>query len=65
MITALVPFKDSAHVKSRLAQVLSEEQRRALARRMLDHVIDVLRGTDGVDRVAILSANPARLYDFR
>jgi 2-phospho-L-lactate guanylyltransferase len=55
MITALVPFKDSAHVKSRLAQVLSEEQRRALARRMLDHVIDVLRGTDGVDRVAILS----------
>jgi 2-phospho-L-lactate guanylyltransferase len=55
MISAIVPFKDSAHVKSRLAQVLSEDARRALARRMRDHVVSVLVGADGIGSVTILS----------
>ena len=54
-IAALIPFKDLAQAKSRLALILSEEQRRKLARQMLDHVVDVLIGVGDIDSITILS----------
>jgi len=54
-IAALIPFKDLAQAKSRLAQVLAESQRQVLARRMLDHVVAVLRSAPDIGSVTILS----------
>ena len=54
-IDALVPFKDLAQAKSRLALVLSQTSRRSLACRMLDHVVSVLLGVGDIRTVSILS----------
>ena len=51
----VVPFKDLAQAKSRLAHVLSQESRRTLACRMLEHVVGVLLGVDDIRTVTILS----------
>lgn len=57
MIVLAVPVKDLVTAKQRLARVLGEEQRRALARAMLT---DVLRAAAaaGVDRVWVVTREP-------
>ena len=57
-VAVLIPFKDITQAKSRLAQVLSEERRRTLARKMLEHVVGVLRGVTEVQDITILSPAP-------
>lgn len=70
MLIAVVPFKSSDPPKSRLASVLDSGGRRALARQMLDHVLDTLRGAgiksvtveggDDLNRDAALAAHRAQ-----
>jgi 2-phospho-L-lactate guanylyltransferase len=54
-IAALIPFKDVTQAKTRLAKVLSEERRRALAYGMLDHVVEVLTSVSEINTVTVLS----------
>lgn len=69
MTWAVVPQKTFDHAKSRLAPVLAPPARRALARALFEHVLDVLarspvRGslvvTDGEDVAALAAARGAR-----
>lgn len=70
MLIAVVPMKSVDPPKGRLAGVLDAGGRRALARQMLDHVIDTLRaagiksvnveGGDDLNRDATLAAHRAQ-----
>ena len=70
MLIAVVPMKSMDLAKSRLAGVLDAGGRRALARQMLDHVLDTLRevgiksvnveGGDDLNRDATLAAHRAQ-----
>jgi 2-phospho-L-lactate guanylyltransferase len=55
MLWALVPAKLGPAVKTRLGAVLSEEQRRALARAMLCDVLDALRSVPSLAGVAVVT----------
>jgi 2-phospho-L-lactate guanylyltransferase len=55
---ALVPAKPFAMAKSRLAEALSGEARRTLARELLAHTLGVLRVTAGLSGVAVISRDP-------
>jgi 2-phospho-L-lactate guanylyltransferase len=55
---ALVPAKPFAMAKSRLAEALSSEARRTLARDLLAHTLGVLRVTAGIEGVAVVSRDP-------
>lgn len=55
---ALVPQKPFSMAKSRLAEALSSEARRTLARDLLAHTLDVLRVTAGLEGVAVVSRDP-------
>jgi 2-phospho-L-lactate guanylyltransferase len=52
---AVVPIKDLGLAKSRLAGMLSPEQRAALALEMLGHVLDVLRRSEAISAIAVIS----------
>ncbi len=52
---AIVPVKPFVRAKSRLAKVLSAEQRKALAGRMFRHSVEVLLGIPEVAGVTVLS----------
>jgi 2-phospho-L-lactate guanylyltransferase len=54
-VWAVVPAKPSGQAKSRLAGVLSGRARRALAERLLDHVLDVVIATVGAARTIVVS----------
>ena len=54
---ALVPIKQGANGKSRLASVLSREERDALALRMARHVLAELQNCAGIAELAILSTH--------
>lgn len=54
-LCAVVPAKTFSLAKSRLALVLSPEQRAALAARMLDRVLGVLGQSRGLDGVLVVS----------
>jgi FO synthase len=60
---ALVPIKPRALCKSRLASVLSPQQRIALVRTLLDHVLATLRATPGIDHIALVSGERDRVAD--
>jgi 2-phospho-L-lactate/phosphoenolpyruvate guanylyltransferase len=53
---ALVPIKRRSAAKQRLGERLSPELRLALTRTMLESVVDALRKSRGVDRIAFASA---------
>ena len=53
---ALVPIKQGASGKSRLASVLPREERDALALRMAQHVLAELESSASIAEIAILSA---------
>ena len=54
---ALVPIKQGANGKSRLASVLSREERDALALRMARHVLAELQNCAAIAEIAILSTH--------
>jgi 2-phospho-L-lactate guanylyltransferase len=55
---ALVPAKPFDMAKSRLAEALPDAARRQLARDLLEHTLDVLRVTGGLEGVAVVSRDP-------
>jgi 2-phospho-L-lactate guanylyltransferase len=61
MLVAIVPVKSLRHAKSRLAGLLTEPERHALVLTMLDDVLAALAQARGVDRVGVISAEPAVL----
>ena len=58
---AIVPVKPLRHGKSRLAGILSQDERAGLNQRMLTHTIDILRGIPQIDQVLVVSRDPAAL----
>ena len=54
---AAVPVKDLENAKQRLVPVFSPEERRALARTMLEDVLDAL-GEASLDRVLVVTRDP-------
>jgi 2-phospho-L-lactate guanylyltransferase (CobY/MobA/RfbA family) len=52
---ALVPIKERAACKMRLAPTLSTRGRLRLARALLHHVINALRDAPGIDHIALVS----------
>jgi len=55
MIAALVPVKALDQAKGRLAALLSQEERRALALAMLEDVLGVLQAVPRIERAAVVS----------
>ncbi len=60
-IWAVVPVKPFVRAKSRLAKVLTAEQRQALAEGLFRHSIEVLTGTRGIAGVTVLSRDSKAL----
>ena len=54
---ALVPLRDGVSGKSRLASALDPAARRRLVAALARHVVAVLRASDGVDRVLVVTAD--------
>lgn len=58
---AIVPVKPMRLGKSRLAHVLSEEDRAHLNRQLLAHTIDTLKSVDDIEHVLVVSRDTAAL----
>ncbi|GGA37499.1 2-phospho-L-lactate guanylyltransferase [Sphingomonas psychrolutea] len=61
--TAVVPLKQTDAVKSRLSDVLPVGARADLVEAMARHVLGVLRGVAGVDRIALLTVRKPLWWD--
>ncbi len=59
---AVVPIKGLQHAKSRLASVLSPQDRADMALAMLAHVLEAIDASDAVDSIAVISPRPAELH---
>jgi 2-phospho-L-lactate guanylyltransferase len=57
--TAVVPLRDGVSGKSRLAAVLDAGSRRRLIRVLARHVVATLLAADGIERVVVVTADPA------
>ncbi len=55
-VWALIPAKDAARAKSRLARSLSPQARRTFALRTLRHVVGAAVATGAIDRCVVISA---------
>lgn len=53
--TAIVPFNFGRPCKTRLAPLLSEEERAALALAMAAHVVEVLAATPGIEAIMLVA----------
>ena len=60
-IWAIVPVKPLRRGKSRLAGLLSEEQRTLLNRYLLEHTLTVLNEISGIEHTLVVSRDPAAL----
>ena len=60
-IWAIVPVKPMRRGKSRLAGLLSEEQRTTLNRYLLEHTLTVLNEISGIEHTLVVSRDPAAL----
>jgi 2-phospho-L-lactate/phosphoenolpyruvate guanylyltransferase len=60
-VWAIVPVKPFASAKTRLASVLSDEERAGLSREFLGHALDVLAAVPAVARTLVVSRDPAAL----
>jgi len=60
-IWAIVPVKPLRRGKSRLAGMLSEEQRTRLNRHLLEHTLNVLNDTSEIAHTLVVSRDPAAL----
>ena len=58
---AIVPVKPLRRGKSRLAEVLSEEERLGLNSQLLIHTVDTLREIAEIEQVLVVSRDPAAL----
>jgi len=58
---AIVPVKPLRHGKSRLAEVLTPDERMDLNRRMLAHTLDTLTAIPEIEHVLVVSRDPAAL----
>ncbi len=58
MLHAIVPVKSLSQAKSRLAEVLSPEQRRTLVLAMLRDVLTTLQATPSVHTITVISGDP-------
>jgi 2-phospho-L-lactate guanylyltransferase len=58
---AIVPVKPLRRGKSRLAGVLTEEQRIELNRRMLMQTVDILKEVSGIEHILVVSRDPEAL----
>lgn len=58
---AIIPVKSLQNAKTRLASVLSPEERASLAREMLVHVVDTLGRSGVIERIAVISQEPSEL----
>lgn len=58
---AIVPVKPLSRGKSRLAEVLSQEERTDLNTRLLAHTLDTLRSIPEIEQVLVVSRDPAAL----
>lgn len=65
MPAILIPVKDLSQAKQRLAGVLGQEERTALARAMLDDVFAAVAATRGVDAVFVISSDAPALARAR
>jgi 2-phospho-L-lactate guanylyltransferase len=65
MITAVVPVKALDQAKGRLAALLSQEERRRLSLAMLEDVLRAIQAVPRVDRVTVVSPDPAVLARVR
>ena len=57
-VWAVVPVKRFDLAKGRLADALADDERRQLARAMLEDVLDALAATPEVDRVLVVTREP-------
>ncbi len=60
-IWAIVPVKPLQRAKSRLAQVLSPEERRTLSRSLLIHTLEVLAASPVIERTLVVSRDTEAL----
>jgi 2-phospho-L-lactate guanylyltransferase len=60
-IWAIVPVKPLRRGKSRLAGLLSEEQRTSLNRYLLEHTLTILNNISGIEHTLVVSRDPAAL----
>jgi 2-phospho-L-lactate guanylyltransferase len=58
---AIVPVKPLHSGKTRLANVLTQEQRTELNRRLLAHTVDALKAIPDIEHVLVVSRDPAAL----
>lgn len=58
---AIIPVKPLRRGKSRLAGVLTEDQRAELNEMMLSHTLTTLRGSKLIDEILVISRDPAAL----
>jgi 2-phospho-L-lactate guanylyltransferase len=58
VIAAIVPAKALDQAKGRLAELLSEDERRQLALAMLEDVVGALRRVDTIDSIHVVSPDP-------
>ena len=58
---AIVPVKPFLHSKSRLASILSPQERAGLSREFLGHVLDVLAQVPAVAQTLVISRDPEAL----
>jgi 2-phospho-L-lactate/phosphoenolpyruvate guanylyltransferase len=58
---AVIPIKSLHNAKTRLASLLSPDERAELARGMLLHVLDVLYRSGAVARIGVISQEPGEL----
>ncbi len=60
-IWAIVPVKPLRRGKSRLAGMLTEDQRTRLNRYLLEHILTVLNEVPGIEHTLVVSRDPAAL----
>lgn len=60
-VTALIPIKARHRCKTRLASCLTEQQRRALAGDMLQHVLHVLQQVPAISRIVVVTPERGQL----
>ena len=65
MIAAIVPVKALDQAKGRLATMLSQEERRRLSLAMLEDVLSAVQAVPRIDRVTVVSPDPAVLGRVR
>lgn len=58
---AIVPVKPLRHGKSRLAEVLTQDERADLNRRLLAHTLDTLTAMPEIEHVLVVSRDPSAL----